>query len=240
MEKDIKLIKRILEAIETSVDKESNPDWKESKSKLEKTFGKVSDSGDHEMANAKANYATVKDGGTKKLNTEPAFSKIKDPGANGGAKQNVTPNKQKNPYKEAAKPGEKPEVNEEFTYGEEKIPRFGKNNGAKQAQKPGVKPVAKPVAKPAPAKEIKEEEELKEISTNMKKITDRNPCINEEEDLNEISTNMKKMTDRNPAINEAAKFEATLPLETREKARKLREAIEAISGKRVVYFSRKK
>lgn len=240
MEKDIKLIKRILEAIETSVDKESNPDWKENKPKLEKPFGKVSDSGDHEMANAKANYASVKDGGAKKLNTEPAFSKIKDPGANGGAKQNVTPNKQKNPYKEAVAPGEKPEVNEEFTYGEEKIPRFGANKGAKPAVKPGAKQVAKPATKPTPSKEIKEEEELTEISTNMKKLTDRNPCINEEEDLNEISTNMKKLTDRNPAMNEATKFEATLPLETREKARKLREAIEAISGKRVVYVNKKK
>ena len=96
MAQDIKLIKRILEAIEKSVDME---EWKEEKPKLEKPFGKVSDGGDHEMKNAKSNYAMVKDGGSKKVETKPAFSSVKDPGTNGGAKTNAKPGTPKDPFK---------------------------------------------------------------------------------------------------------------------------------------------
>ncbi len=190
MEKDIKLIRKILEALEKSVD---TKDWKEEKPDLEKPYGKVSDGGDHEMKNAKDNYASVKDGGAKKIETKGAFSSIKDPGTNGGAKTNATPGKPKDPFKVDTK------------------------SEMKEATVSGKEPV-------------------KEVSTNMKKVTDKNPAINEEEEvLDEMTVNRRKLTGRPKAIGEAEEFEKTLGEAKCAQAKRLREAIEAISGKKVVY-----
>lgn len=193
MAQDIKLIRRILEAIEKSVDME---EWKEEKPKLEGTFGKVSDSGNHEMKNAKDNYANVKGSGSKKIETTPAFSSIKDPGTNGGAKTNAKPGSPKDPFKVDTK--------SEMKEGSDKTPV------------------------------------VKEVSTNMKKITGTNPAINEEEaPLEEMTVNRRKMTGRPKAIGEAAEFEKTLGEAKAAQAKRLREAIEAISGKIVVYVDKK-
>lgn len=79
-----KNIRKILNALSEAVDKEM-PKWTDAKPKTEVKAGKVSDTGSHEMENAEANYASVKDAGVKKIETKPAFSSVKDPGANGGA-----------------------------------------------------------------------------------------------------------------------------------------------------------
>jgi len=165
MQKDKALIKKILEAIEAKVDSE----WKDDTTKLQGKFGKVSDTGTHEMKDATANYDSVK-GGTaaKKMETKPGFSKVTKGAGEGGAT--------------------------------------------------GVDGQGKP-------KEVK--------------LTETEEALEEGiENLEEISTNVKKLTDRNPAINEndaIKKIEESLSPENRLKAQKLREAIEKITGKKVVY-----
>lgn len=222
MEKNIKLIKRVLEALEKSVD------WKEEKPKLEGTFGKVSDGGDHEMKNAKANYASVKDGGAKKVETKPAFSSVKDPGTNGGgAKTNAKPGTVKDPFKVDTK-SEMKEGAKVIAAAKPNDPDAGKSF---YTDKSGKKIAIDPKTGKPP---------VQEASTNMKKVTDKNPAINEEEQvLDEMSVNRRKLTGRPKAIGEAEEFEKTLGEAKCAQAKRLREAIEAISGKKVVYADKK-
>ena len=216
---------KILEAIEKIADKQEAK-WKEEKPKLEKTFGKVTNSGDHEMDNVEAKYPTVKDGGNKKINTDPKFSNVKQ---EKGAVSNAKPTATKNPYKEGVEPKidktkkessiKESDMDDQFNYGPEKIPKFGKKQPSKDEiyknkNYKGAEPIThapKPVEK-----EIKEEEELTEMSTNMKKLSGRNPSINETEN-----------------------FENSLSENVKEKVKKIREAIELISGKKLIYLTRK-
>ena len=74
-----KVIKQILEKIESIVDKE----WKDAKPDLEKTFEKSSDKGEHEI-DAEPKFDKVKDGGDHKMEPEKFSTKVK------GQPKNVT------------------------------------------------------------------------------------------------------------------------------------------------------
>lgn len=166
-----KAIRRILTALSEAVDKENG--YTEVKPDIEKgEYKKVSDTGNHEM-DADPSFSSVTDTkGAKKIETKPAFSSIKDPGADGGAKTNAKEHKQKNPYKESVE-----------------------------------------VSKP----EINEEEELDEASRNMKALKGENPALRENEDC------------------APEKIEESLSPENKARAQRLRETIEVLTGKKVVY-----
>lgn len=257
MQKDNFLIKKILEAIEVKVDSE----WESTTPKLQGKFGKVTDGGEHEMENATANYDSVKGGPeAKKIETKPSFGKVTNGNAKGGATGVNGQGKPKEVKLEA--PEKMNKVMGEFKHGTLKTNAGKKVTNPKQAVAIGYSE-SKNESVVVDKKQLKEFEQqqqgkilvdlgfLQDSLYNDESIPEEliptimshvNMSVEEEmdepENLEEISTNVKKLTDRNPAINEnndIKKIEEKLSAENKIKAKKLREAIEKITGKKVVY-----
>lgn len=93
---DTKKIEKILEALDKAATNDSNVEWDDAAPDTEGNFGKVSDTGNHEMKID--DFKKVTDGGKKKMETKPAFPKVKGDGEKGGANSNAKEHGQKDPY----------------------------------------------------------------------------------------------------------------------------------------------
>jgi hypothetical protein len=83
MKHNIKEIKKILEAIEKSVDTEM-VEWSDAKPATEEKFDKATE-GTHKEMDADPKFDSVKDSGAKKMETKPSFPAVKKGEGKGGA-----------------------------------------------------------------------------------------------------------------------------------------------------------
>ena len=207
-------IKKILGFLSEAADKEM-PEWSDAKPATEKgTFGKISDTGSHEMANADANFATVKDKAVPKLNTKPAFASVKDPGSNGGATGVVGKGKAK-----------------EVKLKENHIPNQSNNSidldlelfkdllVSSEIPDELITPIIE-IAKSADANSTM----MDESTRNQRMVKTGSPALKEDEMMD------------NSAITENNNImESKLNKENKERAQRLRKTIETLTGKKVIY-----
>lgn len=231
MSQDINIIRKILEAIETKVDSKTVTP------KLEKPYSKVSDTTKSNFnydEKGHADFKKVSDGGKKKIDTTPTFPAIKDT-VKGGAKTNAKPGNKKNVFdvdtKGKLKEGEGENLNE--------IKSFLEFMELKVSSNPGNITLTienKSITLPL------NPQVYDNIASALESInTDQSSEYGMEnnEPLEEMNTNRRKLTGRPRAIGEAEEFESTLSEAKKIQAKRLREAIESITKKKVVYQNKK-
>lgn len=247
-EKDIhKILTVLAEAADKALEKEG---WKDAKPKTEdKSFGKVTDGGDSEM-DAEPKFSDVsKTTGAKKMETKPAFSSIKDPGSNGGATGVQAKGKPKEVKLKESEENDKDVIEEN-----ELLAEISRNMRELTTGSPALKESSDDDANSITVdlgflrdqlfNDTSFPEEL--IEKVISVVRDSNvENIMSNDDLVVTENRNQRLIKGNPALREDDGFESSDIMESKlspkhkAKARQVREAIEMLTGKRVVYSKRK-